>query len=73
MKKVIGIIIVTVGIILVAIYSLIMLKDHISVSAIGGVDGPTAVFVAGKVNDSYLFLVGIILFVVGFLIIKKKR
>lgn len=73
MKKVIGIVVAVVGIILVAICPISMLKEGISVSAIGGVDGPTSVFVAGKVNDVYLFLSGIVLLVIGFLIGKKKR
>lgn len=73
MKKVIGIVIAVIGIILVAIRPISMLKDGISISTIGGVDEPTSVFVAGKVNDVYLLLAGIILLLIGFFIAKRKH
>lgn len=56
-------------------------KRAMSVSVIGGADGPTSVFVAGKLNDSFgtSLIVGgvvillIVLAVVAVQILRKKR
>ena len=59
------------------IYTLIM-QERMAVSIIGGADGPTSIFLAGKVGGTsmgiYLLSLLIILLGVGILIyIKKKK
>lgn len=70
MKKRLGIIAGIFGIVLKQ-------KEKAAVSVIGGADGPTAIFIAGKLNgDSFLFLIaiGIILLVLaGIILYKRKR
>ena len=51
MKKVIGITLSLIGIIMVAISLVLKIK---SLSVIGGADGPTSIFIAGKVGDASL-------------------
>ena len=63
MKKVFGIGSCMVGIVLV-------------ISVIGGADGPTAVFVAGKLNGDFsiiLILIGIVLLAVAAIVYWKKN
>lgn len=50
MKKGIGIISCIIGILLAVIGVVMKVKGTMAVSIIGGADGPTSVFVAGKLN-----------------------
>lgn len=82
MKKKIGIIL---GIILAAIAGAIALiygiytniKGTSSITLIGGADGPTSVFLAGKVNSDFSMIViiagVIIVLAVLFLLFKRKK
>ena len=76
MKKVIGILLTTVGIV-AAVFSIILkVKGHMSVSIIGGADGPTSIFLAGKVGNTSAVLgviVGIILFAAGIFMIARRK
>ncbi len=50
MKKMAGIILAVIGIIVTASALILKIKGHMSVSVIGGADGPTSIFLAGKVG-----------------------
>lgn len=74
MKKAITIIIAVLGIILAAIGIHWKTKAAVAISIIGGADGPTSVFIAGKVGDGLILgiiIVGIILAGIGFLVYRK--
>lgn len=76
MKKMVGIIMGIFGILLSVAGIAVKLKESVSVSAIGGVDGPTSVFVAGRVNENapaQLLLAGMILLVVGAIVFRKRH
>lgn len=52
------------------------MKHTVPVEIIGGADGPTAVFVAGKLGDGAVIgivLIGIILIAVGILVYKWRK
>ena len=69
MKKRLGIIAGILGIVLAVIGIVLKQKENTAVSVIGGADGPTSIFIAGKLNvDNFIFMivVGIILLIVGF-------
>lgn len=76
MKKIVGITLTVIGIVVTALSLILQIKGQISVSVIGGADGPTSVFLAGKVVDNSAvtgIIAGIVLLVVGiFMIVRKK-
>ena len=76
-KKVLGIIMGILGVVLVIIEILLKMKESMSISVIGGADGPTSIFLAGRigVNLSILIIiVGVILMVIaGFILFKRKH
>ena len=51
MKKRLGIIAGILGIVLAVIGIVLKQKENTAVSVIGGADGPTSIFIAGKLND----------------------
>ena len=74
MKKVLTNIMVILGILAVAIGIHWKSKDAITVSIIGGADGPTSVFLAGRVGDGVILgviVVGIILASIGIIVYRK--
>lgn len=74
MKKAITVIIAVLGILLAVIGIHWKTKAAVAISIIGGADGPTSVFIAGKVGDGLILgtiIVGIILTGIGFLIYRK--
>ena len=74
MKKAITVIIAVLGILLAVIGIHWKTKAAVAISIIGGADGPTSVFIAGKVGDGLILgtiIVGIILAGIGFLIYRK--
>ena len=76
MKKVFGIGSCMVGIVLVISGAVMKLKGQTAVTVIGGADGPTAVFVAGKLNGDFsiiLILIGIVLLAVAAIVYWKKK
>lgn len=76
MKKVFGIILTMTGIITVILSVILKVKGQLSVSVIGGADGPTSVFVAGKVGGAGTaagILVGIMLLAAGIVLFVKKH
>lgn len=76
MKKTLAIIIAVIGILLAAIVIHWKSKAAVAVSIIGGADGPTSIFLAGKIGDGMILgtiLIGIVLLVVGVMIYKKIK
>lgn len=77
MKKRIACIISILGIILTAIGIALNQNAKTTVSVIGGADGPTSVFIAGKLNsDIFILLFGIgivILLLAGICLYKRKQ
>lgn len=52
------------------------MKHTVPVEIIGGADGPTTVFVAGKLGDEAIIgiaIIGIVLIVVGILVYKWRK
>lgn len=79
MKKVIGVILGILGSIVVigTAWARFKSKAAYSVSIIGGADGPTSVFVAGKVGhlhkEAAAIVAGIVLIVAAVLLLRKKK
>jgi len=76
MKKTLTIIMAVIGILLVAIGIHWKSKAAVAVSIIGGADGPTSIFLAGKIGDGFILgtlLIGIVLLVAGVVIYKKIK
>ena len=79
MKKAIGITLSVIGIIMAAISLVFKVNEQMSVaksvSVIGGADGPTSIFVAGKIGGVSAIIgmiVGVVLLTVGIFVIGKK-
>lgn len=79
MKKIIGIILIVVGIIStsIGVVTLFNVKSNVasSVAIIGGADGPTSIFLAGKIGAPMYgaIIVGIAVFVIGLLLVLLKK
>ena len=74
MKKRLGIIAGILGIVLAVIGIVLKQKENTAVSVIGGADGPTSIFIAGKLNgDNFIFVVGIILLILAGVIFYKRK
>lgn len=76
MKKVFWIVICIVGILFVIFGGIMKVKENTAVSIIGGADGPTSVFVAGKLNDNLVItfiIIGIVLLVVAVIAFFKRK
>lgn len=75
MKKV-GIVVSVIGVI-IAIAGIIQKnKISASISIIGGADGPTSIFLAGKVGSAPTItgiVIGIILLIVGVILVMRKK
>ena len=76
MKKRLGIIAGILGIVLAVIGIVLKQKENTAVSVIGGADGPTSIFIAGKLNvDNFIFMivVGMILLILAGVIFYKRK
>lgn len=80
MKKIAGIILMVIGIVTAAINLSLKVNGRTSaaksVSIIGGADGPTSIFVAGKIQDTPTIIgmiVGIVLLTAGIFIFARKK
>lgn len=77
MKKILGIVAGVVGIISVIVGVALKMNNN-AITIIGGVDGPTSVFVAGKLNSVLvsilLIAIGVVMLIVAiiFYFLKKK-
>ncbi len=78
MKKILTIIMIIVGTIMLAGTTIIRLnfynKAASSIAIIGGADGPTSIFIAGKIGTGSIgaAVIGIILIVAAILLMKRK-
>ena len=75
MKKILGISLSAIGIVTVMVIAILKFKKQMSISIIGGTDGPTSVFIAGKLGNTSAVagvIVGIALLVIGIFLIRKK-
>lgn len=76
MKK-LGIGIIIIGIIISIMGITMKIKKYASISIIGGADGPTSIFIAGKIPSTIGIIgmvLGLLLFVLGvYFIIRKNR
>ena len=77
MKKTMAIILGVMGLVLAGFSVVLKWKKQMSVSIIGGADGPTSIFLAGKVGNDFSvagIVVGILFIVIaGFLMLRKKK
>lgn len=80
MKKVVGIILTVIGIVTAVISLILKVKGQMSmarsVSVIGGADGPTSIFIAGKIGGTSAVIgivMGIVLLTAGILMIVRKK
>ena len=77
MKKTMAIILGVIGLVLAGFSAVLKWKKQMSVSIIGGADGPTSIFLAGKVGNDFSvagIVVGImIIIMVGFLMLRNKK
>lgn len=77
LKKVIGLIVGVLAIGVIAISVTSMKKGSASISIIGGADGPTSVFVAGKIGTGFTtfgIVCGVVLLIAAiWLVVWKKK
>lgn len=76
MKKIVGIALAVIGIVAAVSGLIFKVKGQMSVSVIGGADGPTSIFLAGKVGGASAavgMIVGIVLLAVGIFVIVRKK
>ena len=76
MKKILGIVAGIVGIISVIVGVALKMNNN-AIAIIGGADGPTSVFVAGKLNSLVsilLIAIGVVMLIVAIIFyLKRKR
>ena len=76
MKKILGIVAGIVGIISVIVGVALKMNNN-AIAIIGGADGPTSVFVAGKLNvlvSILLIAIGVVMLIVAIIFyLKRKR
>lgn len=71
-----GLIISAVGVIAIALSIILKLKKSVSISFIGGADGPTSIFLAGKIGGDFStmgIVCGIILIILAILLMVWKK
>ena len=76
MSKILGMIGGVIGMLLVIWGIAMRTKENAAVSIIGGADGATSIFVAAKLDESFICLilaVGVILIVAAVIMVLKKR
>lgn len=77
MKKIHGIVLAIIGIIARLFGIVLRLKENTAISIIGGADGPTSIYVAGKISNvpvTISVILGIVLLVIGvFVIIRNYK
>lgn len=75
-KHGIGIILGIIGVIIVIWGVITKIKGNVSVSIIGGADGPTSIFVAGKLGGATagtLMISGLLIAIIGIILFIKKK
>lgn len=74
-KRMLGIGTCIVGMLLV-VFGIMKMNENTTVSIIGGADGPTSIFVAGKLNGNLpiaLIIIGVVLLVAAVVAFFKRR
>ncbi len=80
MKKVLTVLLAAVGAMAFGMGVTFMTKKAVAVSFIGGADGPTSIFLAGKIGDGFWWMItvvgciimGLSVALFAFLVRKKK-
>lgn len=76
MKKVAGIIGCIIGFLLISIGGIMKAKEYTAVSIIGGADGPTSIFIAGKLGGDLsisLILIGVVVLIMTLICYLKRK
>lgn len=75
MSKKLGILVLIAGIVIAAIGIITKIKENQALAVIGGADGPTAIFIAGKVGTPWYagIIIGVVIIVVGAFLIGRKK
>lgn len=76
MNKVIGIVLGVIGVAAAALGIMIRTNGKASISIIGGADGPTSIFLAGKVggaSSTITIIIGIIFAVIGVMAFTRRK
>ena len=76
MSKIIGIISTVLGVLATIATIFFKINESRAVSVIGGADGPTAIFLAGKVGAETMavgIVSGVVLIAAGVILIRKKN
>lgn len=76
MKKVTALLLCVFGVIVTVVSIILKVKKHMSVSIIGGADGPTSIFLAGKVGGDFALpgiLIGIVLIVLAVILLVWRK
>ncbi len=76
MKKTVSKVMIVIGAVFLIAAAAAKLMGRKSISIIGGADGPTSIFIAGRVSPGWMLpaaVIGVIALAVGvFLLLKKK-
>lgn len=76
MKKVTALLLCVFGVIVTVVSIILKVKKHMSVSIIGGADGPTSIFLAGKVGGDFALsgiLIGIVFIVLAVILLVWRK
>lgn len=76
MKKVLWTFTCTVGMLLVVFGAALKMQENTAASIIGGADGPTSVYVVGKLNTNFpvvLMIIGIVVLAAAIIVCLRKK
>lgn len=76
MKKVLWIFTCTVGMLLVVFGAALKMQENTAASIIGGADGPTSVYVVGKLNTNFpvvLMIIGIVVLAAAIIVCLRRK
>lgn len=76
MKKVLWTFTCTVGMLLVVFGAALKMQENTAVSIIGGADGPTSVYVVGKLNTNFpvvLMIIGIVVLAAAIIVCLRRK
>lgn len=76
MKKVLWTVVCTVGMLLVVFGAALKMQENTAVSIIGGADGPTSVYIVGKLNGNFpvvLIIIGLAVLVAAVIVCLRKK
>ncbi|MCD8249423.1 MAG: sodium ion-translocating decarboxylase subunit beta [Lachnospiraceae bacterium] len=76
MKKTVSKVMIAVGAVLLIAAAAAKLMGRKSISIIGGADGPTSIFIAGRVSSGWILpaaVAGVVALAVGVFLLRKKK